>query len=81
MFDNELLKLREENKGLTEKLAQNEEERKRLSEQVDQAMLQGKRQAVIEMAKMKAKSTTQVGTQTMGIPMEKKKVEPSPPPA
>lgn len=57
-----MLKFREENKTLSDKITAFDEERKKMQEQVDQAFIQGKRQAVIEAAKLKAKSTAKVST-------------------
>ncbi len=64
VHNNEITKIKEENKALRDQIARFDEERLRLEEEVRQAFTQGKRQAVIEMAKMKAKSIVKVGTQT-----------------
>jgi predicted nucleic acid-binding Zn-ribbon protein len=43
IYDNEMQKLKDENKTLQEKITAFEEERKKMQEQVDQAFIQGKR--------------------------------------
>lgn len=64
VHNNEITKLREENRTLKEQITRFEDEKQRLEEEVKQAFTQGKRQAVMDFAKMKAKSLVKVGTQT-----------------